>query len=223
MKRIKEKNKIDKYFEENTFKNYFGFDIRPYTSLVRFEPDEVILSEGETPKKLYFLFQGRAKLFMSHKNGTVDLINYLKSPCFIGEMELFDPARPAKGVVAVTICDCFCIDVAACKERLLNDVTFLQNVCRLLSEKNSGDIKNYSRNQAYPLKVKLASFILMTEHNGLYREKHTEASGYLGVTYRHLLYVIAEFVKEGLLEKSPAGYRITNRRKLSELAEWSEE
>jgi len=160
---------------------------------------------------------------MSHKNGTVDLINYLKSPCFIGEMELFDSVRPAKGVVALTVCECFCIDVTACKDRLLNDVTFLQNVCRLLSEKNSGDIKNYSRNQAYPLKVKLASFILMTEHKGLYREKHTEASGYLGVTYRHLLYVIAEFVKEGILKKSSAGYRIIDRQKLTELAAWSEE
>ena len=99
----------------------------------------------------------------------------------------------------------------------------MQNVCRLLSDKNSGDIKNYSRNQAYPLKVKLASFILMTENNGVYREKHTEASGYLGVTYRHLLYVIADFVKEGILEKSPTGYRILNRKRLNELAEWSED
>lgn len=223
MKHIKDKTLIDKYFEDNHFETYFGFDIRPFTSVVRFEPDDVILIEGEAPQKLYFLFKGRAKLFMSHKNGTVDLINYLRFPCFIGEMELFDPARPAKGVIALTVCECFCIDVAACKERLLNDVTFLQNVCRLLSDKNSGDIKNYSRNQAYPLKVKLASFILMTENKGIYREKHTEASAYLGVTYRHLLYVIAEFVKEGILTKSPIGYRILDRKRLNELAEWSED
>lgn len=223
MEHIKKKQVIDKYFEENRFGTYFGFDIRPYTSVVRFGPDDIILIEGETPKKLYFLFQGRAKLFMSHKNGTVDLINYLKSPCFIGEMEMFDQARPAKGVVALTVCDCFCIDISACRDLLLNDVTFLQNVCRLLSDKNSGDIKNYSRNQAYPLKVKLASFILMTENAGVYREKHTEAAGYLGVTYRHLLYVIAEFVKNGILEKSSVGYRIIDRKKLNELAEWSEE
>jgi len=73
------------------------------------------------------------------------------------------------------------------------------------------------------LKVKLASFILMTENNGVYREKHTEASGYLGVTYRHLLYVIAEFVKEGILAKSPTGYQILDRKRLNELAEWSED
>ena len=124
MQQIKDKLQIDKYVKEYSFHQYFGFDIRPFTSLVRFEPDDVILSEGEPPKKLYFLLQGRAKLFMSHKNGTVDIINYLKAPCFIGEMELFDPARTAKGVTALTVCDCFCIDVAACRDKMMNDIIF---------------------------------------------------------------------------------------------------
>ncbi len=223
MKYITDRQQIEKEYEENHFEDYFGFDIRPFTSVVRFQPDDVILTEGESPKKMYFLFRGRAKLFMSHKNGIVDLINFLKSPCFIGEMELFNQNSPAKGVSAVSVCDCFCIDIGKCREKLLNDVTFLQNVCRLLSEKNSGDIKNYSRNQAYPLKVKLALFILMTEHKGIYREKHTESAEYLGVTYRHFLYVIAKFVKEGILEKCREGYQIKDRKALEELAAWGEE
>ena len=222
MKHIKDRKLIEKYEKEYGFKEYFGFDITPYTSLVRFEPEDIILIEGEAPDKLYFLFQGRAKLFTSHKNGTVDLINYLKSPCFIGEMELFNQVRPAKGVVALTLCECLCINVAKCRQQLLNDVVFMRNMCRLLCEKNHDDITNYSRNQAYPLKMKLASFILMTENNDLYREKHTEAAGYLGVTYRHLLYVMAEFVKEGILKKSTSGYRILDRGRLNELAQETE-
>lgn len=35
----------------------------------------------------------------------------------------------------------------------------------------------------------------------MYREKHTEVSEFLGVTYRHLLYVLADFVKRGYLKK----------------------
>ncbi len=222
MEYIQDKSLLEKYYIDQKFGVYFGLDIRPYTSVVRFEPEDIILKEGETPKKLYFLFRGRAKLFMSHKNGTVDLINYLRSPCFIGEMELFDQARPAKGVIALTVCECFCIDISMCREKLLSDVTFLQNVCRFLSDKNSADIMNYSRNQAYPLKVKLASFILMTENAGTYREKHTEACAYLGVTYRHLLYVMAEFVKNGILEKRESGYKIKDFDRLRELAEQTE-
>lgn len=219
MKYINEQQLIEKAYDNHCFGDYFGFDIRPYTSLVRFEPEDIILKEGEPPENLYFLFQGRAKLFMSHKNGTIDLINYLKSPCFIGEMELFNHTRPAKGVIALTACECFCIDISLCRDLLLDDAVFLRNVCRLLIDKNMGDVANYSRNQAYPLKVKLASFILMTENAGVYREKHTEAAGHLGVTYRHLLYVMAEFVKAGILEKRDSGYRILDWERLRELAE----
>ena len=51
----------------------------------------------------------------------------------------------------------------------------------------------------------------------MYREQHTEAAEYLGVTYRHLLYVLAEFVKEGILEKTKTGYRIIDMEKLGDI------
>jgi CRP/FNR family putative post-exponential-phase nitrogen-starvation transcriptional regulator len=41
---------------------------------------------------------------------------------------------------------------------------------------------------------------------------------YLGVTYRHLLYVIARFVKQGILEKSKQGYTIKNESALRKIA-----
>ena len=95
----------------------------------------------------------------------------------------------------------------------------MQNLCKFLSRKTLSDVQNYSRNQAYPLKTKLASFILLTANNGLYRERHTETASYLGVTYRHLLYVLAEFVKDGILEKTPHGYRIVMEEELKQIAD----
>ncbi len=54
--------------------------------------------------------------------------------------------------------------------------------------------------------------------DGKYMIPHTEASAYLGVTYRHLLYVLASFVKEGYLEKMPkGGYKIKDEDALEEL------
>ena len=219
MEYIRSQNSLDEYFKNTQFKDYFGFDIQPYTSIVRFDPDDIILEEGDRPGRLYYMFSGRAKLLITHKNGTVSLINFLEAPCFIGEMELLDRDKPAYGVTAISTCLCFSIDIAACRSKLLNDVTFLQHLCHFLSDKALGDAYNYSKNQSYPLKVKLASFILLTENNGLYRERHAEAAGFLGVTYRHLLYVLAEFVKDGILRKTPAGYKIVELEQLKELAE----
>ena len=75
------------------------------------------------------------------------------------------------------------------------------------------------RNQAYSLKVRFAEFILKMSVNGYYREPHTEVAEFLGVTYRHLLYVLAQFVEEGLLEKTKAGYRIADEERLTEIAQ----
>lgn len=67
------------------------------------------------------------------------------------------------------------------------------------------------------MKNRLAAFILETSVNGYYREPHTEVADYLGVTYRHLLYVLAGFVKEGKLQKTESGYRIADSDGLREL------
>lgn len=42
---------------------------------------------------------------------------------------------------------------------------------------------------------------------------------YLGVTYRHLLYVLAGFVKRGIVKKTPQGYHNENIKILREIAE----
>ena len=218
MKQIDSQNLFEEYWEQYHFDQFFGFNIRPYTSLLAFDPEDIILQEGTKSNHLYFLLNGRAKVFITHKNGTVTLVNFLESPCFIGEMEMVNDQSACHGVTALRACLCFSIDLS-CKAQLLHDIVFLQNLCKFLSRKTLSDVQNYSRNQAYPMKTKLASFILLTANNGLYRERHTETASYLGVTYRHLLYVLAEFVKDGILEKTPHGYRIVMEEELKQIAD----
>lgn len=192
-------------------------DVTRCTSRVRFEPDEGIMEEGTRPVYLFYLVNGRAKLYLSHDNGRITLINFLTAPCFIGEMELLDDERLANGVQAITVCECYAIRLDECREKLLNDTKFLRYICRFLSRKAIGNTANYSRNQSYPLKNRLAAFMLETAWNGVYREPHGEVAEYLGVTYRHLLYVLADFVKTGLIEKTSAGYRISDIEALREM------
>ena len=196
---------------------FFEFDIRPFTTKVIFESGSHILHEGSTPEYLYYLVEGRAKLFLSHENGRVSLISFLDAPCFIGEIELLDAQDAARGVVAITRCECYAIRIDRCKDQLLKDTTFLRYLCLFLSKKSIDNTNNFSRNLCYSLETRLANFILTTSHNGIYREKHTEVAEYLGVTYRHLLYVIAKFVKSGILEKSEQGYVIKDESALRKI------
>lgn len=207
------------YYNHFPLSDYFSFDICPYTSIMRFDSEENLLREGETPRFLYYLIDGRAKLFLSQSNGRISLINFLNAPCFIGEMELLDAQEAANGVTAITPCTCYAIQVSRCKDKILNDTKFLRYLCLYLSQKAIGNTYNYSKNQSYPLEVRLANFILLTSCNGMYREKHTEVSGFLGVTYRHLLYVLADFVTRGYLKKTKSGYYIQDLNALRKIAE----
>lgn len=202
----------------NFFKNIFGFDISPYVTITEFQPEEFIIREGERPRYLYYLTEGRAKLFLSHENGKISLINFLEGSCFIGEMELLDEKRLPQGVKAISLCRCYQIEIAGCGEKLLQDAKFLRFLCTFLSEKATNNTNNYMRNQSYPLKPRFAEFILKMTVNGYYREPHTEVADFLGVTYRHLLYVLAGFVQEGILQKTNRGYFLADEKKLREYA-----
>lgn len=209
---------IDKEYDPFPLSDYFSFDVRPYTTIVHFASDEKILEEGVEPPFLYYLIHGRAKLLLPHVNGKISLINFLNAPCFIGEMELLDAQKEASDVVAITSCTCYAIRTSACKDLILNDAKFLRYLCRFLSQKAIGNTRNYSKNQSYPLEARLANFILLTSFNQWYREKHTETAEFLGVSYRHLLYVLADLVHRGILQKTEQGYYIQNMDALYNLA-----
>ncbi|MCD7717201.1 MAG: transcriptional regulator YeiL [Lachnospiraceae bacterium] len=219
MIRINKQETKEDYYNHFPLSDYFDFDIRPYTSLVKFDNEEAILQEGEKPNYLYYMIDGRAKLFLSHENGRISLINFLNAPCFIGEMELLGAQEAANGVTAITPCTCYAVHINDCRDSILNDVKFLRHLCLFLSRKAIGNTYNYSRNQSWPLEVRLANFILLTACNGIYREKHTEAAEFLGVTYRHLLYVLADFVKRGILKRTAQGYYIQDLATLRNISE----
>jgi len=219
MKKFAKQDFVKEYYNHFPLTDFFNFDITPYVSIVRFESDEKIMQEGGVPAYIYYLIDGRAKLFLSHDNGRISLINFLNAPCFIGEMELLGAQNTSNGITAITACTCYAIRIVDCKEQLLNDAKFLRYLCLFLSQKAIGNTNNYSQNQSYPLEIRLANFILLTANKQYYREKHTESAEYLGVTYRHLLYVLADFVKKGFLQKTKQGYYISNIDALRNLSE----
>ncbi|MGA3601765.1 transcriptional regulator YeiL [Lysinibacillus agricola] len=206
------------YLEKYPIDDFFSFDIDPFLEVCKFEKGEWIFKEGSFPDTLYYMIEGKAKLYMTHKNGKVSLIEYLEAPLFMGEIELLNEARYTKGIQTVT--ETICLSISqACKEKLLTDVLFLRKLCVFLGEKATIMTSKYTQNQAYPLENRLAAFIQLSSDQGIYKEKHTEICEYLGVSYRHLLYVLAQFCDEKILEKRKNCYHIINEKRLAHLAQ----
>ncbi len=219
MQTITEHATIQKALDQSGYQSFFSFDLTPYIYLIRFSAGEQIFREGGVTRNLYYLIEGQVKICRTHSNGSATLIELPKAPSFIGEMELLGVLSETLSVTALTPCRCLVLPVEQCRELLLGDVVFLNRLCVFLGKKSHIQTSALVKNLAYPLKNRLANFILMTAKDGVYREKHTETAEYLGVAYRHLLYVLADFCKAGILQKLPRGYGIADMDTLQALAQ----
>ncbi|WP_435927173.1 transcriptional regulator YeiL [Dryocola sp. BD613] len=218
MKEVQNEKLKQQLLQETAYTDNFSIEIISGTRLFHVLAGDCIVKEGHPPLYLFYLARGRAKLYATQANGRVSLIDFFGAPCFIGEIELVDQHHEPRAVQAIEECWCLALPVKQYRPLLLKDVTFLRNLCVALSQKNYRNIVSLTQNQSFPLINRLAAFILLTQHCDIYHEKHTPAAEYMGVSYRHLLYVIAQFTAQGLLLKQKNGYLITNKKALTALA-----
>lgn len=218
MKEVQNENLKQQLMSDSGYQGKFSIEVERDTRLFHVVAGDFIIREGAQPAYLFYLARGRAKLYTISANGRVSLIDFFGAPCFIGEIELIDRHHEPRGVQAIEECWCLALPIAAFRPLLLNDVVFLRNLCLALSQKNYRNIVSLTQNQSFPLVNRLAAFILLTQHCDIYHEKHTQAAEYMGVSYRHLLYVIAQFTNQGLLVKQKSGYALRNKLKLISLA-----
>lgn len=219
MKSVKNAALKERLMSVTGYQKQFSFDAEAHTRLLWVAPGEYIIREGRAAEYLFYLAQGRAKLYVTMSNGRVPIIDFFTAPCFIGEMELVEESLEACAVQAIEDCYCLALPLASCKTLLLNDTLFLRKLCAYLSWKNYRNIMYSTQNQSFPLASRLAAFILMSENSNIYQEKHTQVAEHLGVSYRHLLYVLAGFVDDGLIEKQGRAYCILRRDGLQALAD----
>lgn len=206
------------YIEKYPIESLFSFPITPYIQVCQFERGEFIFKEGSHPDYMFYLVEGKAKLYVTQKNGKVSLLNFLHAPTFIGEIELLNEERYSRGIQTAAKVICLAIPIHACKDKLLKDATFLKYLCIFLSKKQTMFTSRYAQNQAFPLVNRLAAFILLSADHDFYKEKHTEVCEYLGVSYRHLLHVLAQLCDADIIGKQSGGYKIRDNERLQELA-----
>ncbi|TNV19794.1 transcriptional regulator YeiL [Buttiauxella sp. B2] len=218
MKEIQNDDLRQQLISNSGYKECFSVDVIRDTRLLHIAAGDYIVREGNQPGYLFYLVRGRAKLYATLPNGRVSLIDFFGAPCFIGEIELVDTDHEPRAVQAIEECWCLALPMKQYRPQLLNDAKFLRKLCVALSHKNYRNIVSLTQNQSFPLINRLAAFILLTQHSDLYSEKHTQAAEYMGVSYRHLLFVIAQFTRDGLLLKQKMGYGIKDKKRLMALA-----
>lgn len=219
MKQIIDKDEIQHCLEESNFENYFSFSIKEDVRLYFADKGDDILKEGEASDGLlYYMVKGKAKLFCGLSNGKIAILDFLNGDCFIGELELLSVRKITMGVKALSPCFLLAIPIEKYRSRMLTDSCFLRILSTFLAKKEEQRMQSLLNTQGFPLANRLAHFILSAASEAVYTERNTDASAYLGVSYRHLTQMLSEFTQHGYLKKLKSGYRIINEQALKVLA-----
>ncbi|SHN88216.1 transcriptional regulator YeiL [Desulfitobacterium chlororespirans] len=219
MKRFYPKSEHDPYYQVMKSLAHLPLGkLLTHAHIEVFERGEYLSRCNEPIHTLYYLISGKAKIYMIHDDGKQSILQFLSKDNYVGELSLLGVEDVPKDVVALQQCVCLASPLEQFKPLMLSDAAFLHHLCVYLGQKVLTRSERFSENLNYPLKNRLAAFILFTAHDRIYGEKHVETAEYLGVSYRHLLYTIQQFKEEGILIKQKGAYFIADPQALQVLA-----
>ena len=169
---------------------------------------ERIVTEGMPLDYLFAVTAGKAKVGITAPNGKNLIMCFYVSDGLIGEAEFFAGCAPANTtVVALGPFRCVAVPVPRNRDWLEHSLPFAHNAAAELSKKLR--VADSAVTAAlYPAEVRLSRYILGAAENGVFRDVMTDVACSVGISYRHLYRTLAALCADGILEKTPAGYKI---------------
>ena len=208
---------LDTYLSSRPYTDYFHGHIKEHTMLAEYETGEYVLRQDESPAYLYLMVKGRCSISILLANGKTVILQTLKAPFLIGEMELMRPVSSFT-VQALENCRMFAVPLHLCRYFLLNDPHFLRAVCFELIGKERMESLKLLHAFGYPLENRLAYFILENCQEDRFYIKKVHIAESLGVSYRHVEKVMGDFVHKHYLSKEKLVYTITDKAALLTLS-----
>ncbi len=184
-----------------------------------FQPGEAILQEGLPITWLAIVVSGKAKVCSTAPNGKHLILCYYLSKGMVGDMELMAGLDTATAtMIAITEFTCIAIPFRGYAAKLKSNTEFLNKLGKELAEKLVRCSDNFVLAALHSGEERLCAYILQTSHDGIFSDIITDASGSVGMSYRHVLRLLKALCAEGVLEKRESGYRILDREGLARRA-----
>ncbi len=215
MEKISSGTKIQELIEKYHLQQYMDTDLADIAEIQRFERDEFLVRADEVSDYLYFLVSGRVMCFIYTASEKSECVGYYQAVALIGEAASLWNKAPIASVKALCECVCIAVSLNRYRSRLLNDLTFLQQVCRVLSARLNNENQVLGME---PLNIRLAQFMLHYSTDDIFLFQLNDCAEILNTSYRHLLRVLKQFSADGIVTKAHNGYLISNRPALQKIA-----
>ena len=208
---------IQKYISQHDFYALFDSDVSDCVELLYYDPKEYLIRDGEISPYLLFLVDGECRFFTISNDGTYISFGATKEFEVFGEVSSLWGLEPANSVQAVTPTYCLGFQLSRHRNMLLNDNSFLRYLCQLISTRvitSNEALKSYVSVRA---ENRLANYITQHISNNVFSSSLDRCSEAIGISYRHLLRLLNNFCKRGILRKEKRKYHVLNNDMLLDL------
>lgn len=205
MKITKPIHTLEKFITDHALDRVFDRKMLSALECHTFDAGERILEEGDGVSHLYLVVHGNARVMPSSMEGKSGFLEYILPIDIIGDMEYFTGSPYVHSVDALTPCTYLAIPVATIEGKFSNDPAFYRFICENMAAKMKRTSARYSRTLLYPLKNRLAKFLL--DQAGSQKGKAiplntTQTAEYFAVTPRHLRRVLSDLEDAAIIRRT---------------------
>lgn len=205
-----------KYVLDNLFVLHELSDIK----LEGYYVDDILIEEGQPIDSFLVLLSGKAKVIKNYENGKSLLLQFVNPINILGDVEYITKSNASCTVIATENIMCFKVKYSQVDEKYINNITFNNYLLKHLSIKLTNSSTRSFLNIIYPVKTRLASYILSTLNENHITEiaSMNDLSDYIGTSYRHLNRNVNSLVELKIINKIKNKIEVLKFYQLVEIA-----
>lgn len=208
------------YIEQFQLQNVLPPDLLQLLTVKTFNKGEYVINQGEQPSYMYFLVEGRLKIFTESDEGRKLIIAFTQPFTVLGDIEFVQRKPYLNTVEAITDVKFLALPIEIIHEQGLQHLPFTLYILNEITGKYYANAYSSHFNMLHSVDVRFASYLLSITTETDYVSIHhiRDVADLIGTSYRHLNRIISQLVEQGLIERAQRTIRILNREQLLKLA-----
>lgn len=192
-------------------------------TLEAFEKGERIITQGEIPHAIYFLVEGRSKVYTTSKDGRSLILTFTTPFTVISDIEFIERRPYLNTVEAVTDGYYLKLPLTLVEQYGMQHLPFMTFMLKTLTRKFYDNANALHFNFLHSVDVRFASYLLAMTHEEPNVPIHDlkDVAQMIGTSYRHLNRIIGQLSDAGYIERAQRTIRILNREQLLHLAKYN--
>lgn len=208
------------YIEQFQLHHVLTSELISKLTIKTFKKGEYIITQGEQPEYMYFLVEGRLKIFAQSDEGRKLIIAFTQPFNVLGDIEFVQRKPYLNTVEAITDGTLLALPIGIIHEQGLQHSPFTAYLLDEITGKFYANAYSSHFNMLHSVDVRFASYLLSITAETDYVSIHhiRDVADLIGTSYRHLNRIIAQLCEQGLIERSQRTIRILQREQLLKLA-----